>query len=64
MLVAEAAKGPVLQLNMSAALGVVNEPIPGKLMAFLETWPQTVPHWAWVSIWTGVEVYFDQTELT
>ena len=46
VLVAEAAKGPVLQEKMSALDGGVKLPTPLNVRALLATVPSTVPHCA------------------
>ncbi len=55
-------KGPVEQVRMSLVAGAVKDPTPGKLKTPPETVPVTTPKLDCVSIFSGVEAYFDQTE--
>jgi hypothetical protein len=59
-----AANAPDAAPKMSTAAGLVKEPMPENVMEVrsLEVYPWTTPQEAWVSIVSGAEMYFDQTE--
>ena len=59
------AKGPVEQLKMSAAEGLVKvRPLPKSRREEESTWPVTMPQEAWVSMESCWDVNRDQTWLT